>query len=234
MISLYDIIIIIIVIVIILAIVVINVKNDLNNKLSNIEVKIPEIEIPQQNIIVNVQKKCDSDKYDVFFHKDKEIIQSQKVTISPINNIETFNPNVKAPIEIIPNKNKTENTTVDHVKTPDEGNVVDYNNYICMKKQEYNKLKESDKIKLQNEQTIQSIIKNDNNYHDEDEYDTLEYFIKHRQFIPSSFEDGVTRGGNIGEYDGYGGLDDIGKIKLGKNNYKYPKPNNYLFAREEK
>ena len=49
-------------------------------------------------------------------------------------------------------------------------------------------------------------------------------------FIPSSFEDGVTRGGNIGEYGSYGGLDDIGKIVLGKGNFNYAKPMNYLFA----
>ena len=46
----------------------------------------------------------------------------------------------------------------------------------------------------------------------------------------SGREDGVTRGANIGDYNRYGGLDDIGKIVLGEDKFNYAKPSNYLFS----
>ena len=43
-----------------------NIKKMLNDKLSHIEIKIPEQ--PHPNIIVKIQRKCDSDIYDVIPH----------------------------------------------------------------------------------------------------------------------------------------------------------------------
>jgi hypothetical protein len=88
-------------------------------------------------------------------------------------------------------------------------------------------------IKKYNDAMTKLLLQNDN-YDEDEEYDSMEYFLKLRQFIPLSFEDGVTRGSNIGDYDEFAHLDEIGKIKLGKNSYKYPKPTNYLFPNNER
>ena len=87
----------------------------------------------------------------------------------------------------------------------------------------------SKEIKAFNLKKIRDIL-NKEPYDDDEDYDTLEYFLKKRQFIPSSFEDGVTKGGNIAEYGRYAGLDDIGKIQLSNGTLKFAKPENYIFS----
>jgi hypothetical protein len=83
-----------------------------------------------------------------------------------------------------------------------------------------------------NDKKVNNIMEKEQYYKDED-YDNLNYFIKNRKIIPTSFEDGVTRGGNIDSYRNYGGLNDIGKIKLDNKKIIYAKPTNYLFNGSE-
>jgi hypothetical protein len=333
MINKYDIIVIALIIIIVAIIVVINVKKTLNDKLTNVEVKIPEIEIPKSNIVVKVQKECGSDQYDVHVQKednfkeptqkvglspstqfvkniktvenfrsvgdsqdnqqqnkdlfkdpesmqydptknlfsDKELSEDEKEHLKYKNDLQRIQPNTvlfkgrtmpktiqeddvseeEEAVEIIPQYKTMFPTTDRNVEFPDEDQIVDYGKYVCMAKPQFEKLNyhcDPNQIKRHNTEVVQSIIEHDKKYDksemdkmnpvddanrkwdEDDHYDYLEYFLKHRQFIPSSFEDGVTRGSNVADYDGFAGLNDIGKIKLGRTKYKYPKPNNYLFS----
>lgn len=222
----YDIIVLTIIIIIIAIIIVINVKKSLNNKLSNIEIKIPEIEIPQQNIVVKIQRKCDSDKYDVHIEKnDNIVIPVQKIGLSPINTNENFDGNIKQEnpssevIQKISDYDNTYPNTEKYVRYPDQNNILTDEGKTY-----------AEKMKLANNAKVQSIIQNDEKDDDQEEYDTLGYVLSTRRFIPTSFDDGVTKGYNIGDYWDYGTMNDIGKILLGKDTFKYAKPNNYIFS----
>src|SRR5689334_21741502 len=124
MINKYDILIILIIAIIIAVIVAINVKKTLNDKLSNIEVKIPQIEIPQPNIIVKVQKKCDSEEFDVHIDKEDTKTKKQIVGLSPISHMKEINTNAESEIE------KFETIKGE---TPNEDR-------ICLTRAEYDKL----------------------------------------------------------------------------------------------
>jgi hypothetical protein len=362
MLNSYDIIILTLIIIIIGIIIVINVKKSLNNKLSNVEVKIPQINQP--NVIVKIQKECDSDKFDVFIEKENDK-KEKKTSIkleSKINQeekkIEHFNnksneedtedtedtaanddventedtedidanedtedadanddtqdaedtesmedkdakekkrnedvkikkiitdikgdseSKLKAELEKITktgekgkkgtkrkkkidieegevgrelNKKYWQHlnmykdaypNTFKFVKFPDADKTLDYDEHVCPIKKnmkyQLNKTKTSPwpsctdpkQIKAYNLKKVKDILDKEP-YDDDEEYDTLQYFLKMRQFVPTSFEDGVTRGGNIGEYGNYGGLDDIGKILIGKDNFDFAKPKNYMFS----
>ncbi len=338
MLNSYDIIILTLIIIIIGIIIVINVKKSLNNKLSNVEIKIPEIQIPQQDIIVKVQKECSSDKFDVFVHSEDKInFKSQNIKLTPISinpekKIEKFSTTSKSPSqdqpitqtktsgeedigeedsgeedsgeedsgeedsgeedskdnkknsfqkEIDSSKQKSESeteikkqtkkskkkkrdiegeevnvkslqhmnlykdaypSTFKFIKFPDNEKMLDYDNYDCQKKREIRN--EANKkitspfpayscadpkaIKAYNFKQVKDILKNEP-YDDDEEYDSLAYFLKNRQFIPAAFSDGVTVGSNVDAYGSYGGLDDIGKIALGKSSFNYTKPKNYMF-----
>lgn len=269
----YDIAVIILIIVIISIIIIINVKKVLNDKLTNVEIKVPEIEIPQSNIIVKVQKKCDVDEYDVHVHQNDNLTfpakkiglhskiegfeDTKKDTVLfagetlPIVNQETYViqqyknlfPSDENNI-VYPDFDQIVNNTNNNSK-----NVIDKGNYVCVEKSYFNKLNgifDPKETKNHNTETVQNLIKNDfkNNPNDisninaeleindkwdpNEEMNYMQYFMKQRRFVQSSFEDGVTKGGNIADYNEYGGLNDIGKIQLGKHG-ALPKGTNYIF-----
>jgi hypothetical protein len=217
MINKYDIMVISMITIIITIIFVINIKKILNDKLSNIEVKIPQIEIPQPNIIIKVQRKCDSEEFDVHIDKDNTKIKKQVVGLSPISHKQTA--------EI-----HSESEQMEKFETV-KGETINQNHIdqdrICITRAEYEKLHsniDANSMKKYNENVVKKIIENDN--HDTD---PTKYFLEHRQIINTSFDDAVTKGANIGEYDSFANLSDIGKINLGPTGYKYPKPNHFIF-----
>lgn len=82
-----------------------------------------------------------------------------------------------------------------------------------------------------NLKTFREIINKDKPYiNTTEDYDTLQYALKTLQFAPASFEDGTTKAGNIEEYEKYTDFDNIGKLLLGPDNFKYAKASNYLFS----
>ena len=214
MINKYDIIVISVITIIIAIIVVINVKKTLNDKLSNIEVKIPQIEIPQPNIIVKVQRKCDSEQFDV--HVDKEDVKTKKqvVGLSPISHKQIINTHPES--ESIENFETVKGETIDQDR-------------ICITRAEYDNLHaniNTQSMRNHNKGVVKQIIEDDGY-----DQDPTKYFLENRQIIHTSFNDAVTKGANIGEYDSFASLCEIGKIKLGPSGYKYPKPNHFIFEK---
>lgn len=214
MINKYDIIVIAMITIIIAIIVVINVKKTLNDKLSNIEVKIPQIEIPQPNIIVKVQRKCDSEQFDVHIDKEDAKTKKQVVGLSPISHKQMIN-------------SQPESESIENFETV-KGETIDQDQ-ICMTRAEYNNLHDNintQSMRKHNESVVKQIID------DDFDADPTKYFLENRQIIHTSFNDAVTKGANIGEYDSFASLCEIGKIKLGPTGYKYPKPNHFVFEKE--
>jgi hypothetical protein len=154
-----DIIIIILIVVVVAVAVVINVKKTLNEKLSNVEIKIPGIEIPQPQVTVKVQRECDSDEFQVHVDKKSDPTSKQVVGLSPIDTKEPF----------------------EQIKREDHNEQ-----HVCISRKEYEKLKQGNDVF-------------------------------------------TAEAGNVENYQNYGTLDDIGKIKLGKEN-RFAKPKNYLFG----
>lgn len=74
-----------IIIIIIVLIIVVNINSVISNKLSNVAVNIPPINIPSPHVTVKVQKKCDSDDYNVFVDTQNSGQPMQKVMLSPSN-----------------------------------------------------------------------------------------------------------------------------------------------------
>jgi len=316
----YDIVVIILIVIIITVIFLINIKKMLNDKLTNIEIKLPEIDVKQPNITVNVQRECSSDKYDVYFNNDAkkepkllpksentEHFEQTPITTFPKTSQENYSKTSQENYLKVYQENYSKTSQENYLKASQEDfqenfpkvfqedyylfyelnipktdsenaqndyqnnakndyqkkiiniqqnnlnreplihpqsapnivsypdNTSNYNDFICMKKEEFDKINipasykiyDPNEIKNHNKRIVKLILENDN-YDQDDEYDSLEYFLKNRQFIPTSFEDGATKGYNIGEYNDYGGLNDIGKIKLGKTLYKNPKPSNFI------
>lgn len=85
----FDICIIITAVVIIAIILIININNILEKKMSNVAVNIPPITIPNPQVIVKIQKTCNSENYDVFIDSDNKGQPSQVVSLSPIEHFET-------------------------------------------------------------------------------------------------------------------------------------------------
>ena len=215
MINKYDIIVIAMITIIIAIIVVINVKKTLNDKLSNIEVKIPQIEIPQPNIIVKVQRKCDSEHFDVHIDKEDTKTKKQIVGLSPISHKQIVNSQ--------PEAESIEKFETVKGETSNEDR-------ICMTRAEYDKLHanvDMDSMRQHNESVVKQIIEDDDS-----DKDPTKHFLESRQIIHTSFNDAVTKGANIGDYDSFASLCEIGKIKLGPPGYKYPKPNHFVFKKE--
>lgn len=263
MLNSYDILIITLIVIIIGIIIVINVKKSLNKNLSQVQVKIPDIKIPPSNIIVNVQKQCNSENFDVFVENNKEQkyssdmgflvknnkknegfdntqseiqneneIQNESQNESP-NGYKISDEEQRKKMQIYNDYNNEEKTTSKNVKYPNLDDVIDYDNYVCIDKKIF--LENSEKfenIKKINKKKTQEIIDREP-YDDDIKYDSLNFYLKNKRVVPTSFEDGVTRGANIDQYGNYGSLNDIGKIKLNNNNFNFAKPSNYLFFGKE-
>ena len=212
MVNKYDIIVIMLVITLSTIIIM---KKILNDKLTNIEIKIPEIEIPQPNIIVKVQRECNSDKFDVHVQKENDIKVPKKIVglspsdknITQVRNIEEFD-------NLIPYVEKNNVDTFFGKNFPDVSNTIKFN----VDPVNNNLWTDSNEMKKYNDDTIRAIIEADSNY------------MENRKLIPPSLDNQIIRGGNIQQYNKYSGLDEIGKPLVNKNKFIYPKPTNYLFT----
>lgn len=214
MLNSYDILTITLVTMIIGIIIVINVKNSLNNKLSHVQVKIPDITVPSPKITVTVQKQCNKPDYDVFIDNGGTKKYSPNVGSIEKKHVENFESVSEESID----------------KTNNKENIVDYGDYLCVNKKFF--LNNSHgSIKFLNDKHINDIVEND--HCSEENYCNLDYYIKNKKIMGTSFEDGTTRGSNIDKYGNYGGLNDIGKINLSNNNIPYTKPSNYIFSKSE-
>ena len=216
--------------IIIAIIVVINIRKILNDKLSNIEVKIPQIEIPQPNIIVKVQRKCDSEEFDVHIDKKDTKTKKQIVGLSSISHKQVINSQSES--ESIENFETVKgeigrvapSLVYGQVALPSSATIDQ--DRICITRAEYDNLHaniNTQSMRNHNQDIVKQIIEND------DDQDPTKYFLENRQIIHTSFNDAVTKGANIGDYDSFANLSEIGKIKLGPPGYKYPKPNHYIF-----
>lgn len=118
MMNTFDIIIFGTIIVVIIILVVVNINNTLDNKLSNISVNIPPINIPEPQIVVKVQKSCSSPDYDVYVQKEGGSTESQKVSLSPLtNDKEHFETNSSNPNNV-PTVFQTASTMVNPTTQP--------------------------------------------------------------------------------------------------------------------
>lgn len=134
-----DLIIFLIVIVIITVIIVLNINRILDNKLNNVAVNIPPINIPSPQITVKIQKSCgDNDNFSVFVDKNNPGQTQQTVTLSPSQNEHFGN---------LPNVNLSD---VSNIKTNLENNFKDVLNTT-------NKI--NDKINDTIKNTIDTVLK---------------------------------------------------------------------------
>jgi len=180
------------------------------------------------------------DEYFLTYRPSSLISESKKSKKKKID-IEEGEVNVKV-LQHMNLYKDTPPSTFKFVKFPDNEKLLNYDKHSCQKKQEIKDNANNRKtspfpaysgvdpkaIKAFNYKQVKEILDNEP-YDDNEEYDSLAYFLKNRQFIPAAFEDNVTRGYNIDQYGSYGGLDDIGKIALGKGSFNYAKPKNYMF-----
>lgn len=108
--STFDVILLTIIILIIVVLFTINISSVIDNKLSNVEINLPPINIPDPQITVKIQKSCGSENYDVYIDKPNNTLYQNTVSLSPINTKEHFESDntpsstVKNP-EISPIKN---------------------------------------------------------------------------------------------------------------------------------
>lgn len=118
--------------------------------------------------------------------------------------------------------------TVKQVEYPDSDDMIEYGDYQCYRKptqtqQIIHPLDVKKEIKTYYEHHMQK----DASINDE-EWDPNKYYKRYQHHVNTYLEDPKTRGYNVTYYDQYGGLSNIGRIKLDKPDGR-PKPVGYLF-----
>jgi hypothetical protein len=118
--------------------------------------------------------------------------------------------------------------TVKHVEYPDSDDMIEYGDYQCYRKptqtqQSIHPLDAKKEVKIYYEHHMQK----DASINDDD-WDPNKYYKQYQHYVNTYMEDPKTRGYNVTEYDQYGGLSNIGRIKLDKPDGR-PKPVGYLF-----
>jgi len=244
----FDIIILITVILIIMILFTININSVLDGKLSNVEINIPPINIPDPQITVKIQRECGSENFDVYVDKPNNKTQHTVVSLSPIGEREHFgSEKVKSEItsEIIQKfssevKLQKESS---QEEIPKQEKHVKFAENISQKIHSENAKTCNKSLNDQRKNAYQYLITNNSQadtlpicgsaeYHDiisgDSDDDLSEYHRQYEHYIKSYLEDPIMRGYNIGEYNVNASLDQIGNIKLTKD-YKNPKPSGYIF-----
>jgi hypothetical protein len=238
--STFDIIIITIIILIIVVLFTINISSVIDDKLSNVEINIPPINIPDPQITVKIQKSCGSENYDVYIDKPNSTIHQNTVALSPVNTNEHFESGtvVVENSTTLPNKNiklqKEESMSEKKHVHDDKDNV-----FLTCKKLENGEYRcvNASKMKydVKHEDTCHNkslLEQKRNEYYDiingDNDSDPTDYHRQYEYHVKSYLEDPIMRGYNINEYNHNASLDQIGKIKLSKD-YKNPKPSGYIF-----
>jgi len=243
----FDIIILITVILIIMILFTVNINSVLDNKLSNVEINIPPINIPDPQITVKIQRECGSENFDVYVDKPNNKTQHTVVSLSPLGEKEHFGSE-EAKSEIIPKINsevKLQKASYPkqekHVKFSEEQpnfaenipqKIHSESAKTCNKSLNDQRKNAYQYLITSNSQADTLPICGSAEYHDiisgDSDDDLSEYHRQYEHYIKSYLEDPIMRGYNIGEYNVNAGLDQIGNIKLTKD-YKNPKPSGYIF-----
>ena len=169
--STFDIIIITIILLIIVVLFTINISSVIDNKLSNVEINLPPINIPDPQITVKIQKTYGSENYDVYIDKPNSTINQNTVSLSPIDTKEHFEQNM----ETIPIKNiklqKQESLSEEKISA--ENKISDVNNAV--KSEESIKLigKESEKIISKESQEKQIHFSDEEDYRCSNDKDSV-------------------------------------------------------------
>ncbi|ATZ80699.1 hypothetical protein BMW23_0653 [Bodo saltans virus] len=221
-----DIIIITIIAILIAIAIIINVRKMLNDKLSHVEIKVPEIEIPQSNIVVKVQRECGSDNFDV--HIEKEQIKSNPQVAKLANNNYTREENIEG-FETTPESPHIyeESKSESEQKHNKSKNIA----FTCIPTEDvFSGNYDPRNVKKYNIDIVNKIIENDKKYeNDMENYKSIQYLINMNRYVSVSYDNDIVKGGNIVDYEGSAGANDLGIINI-NNNEKYPKPNHYTFS----
>jgi hypothetical protein len=107
--KLLDIVVLMLISIIVIAIITLNFNTSLDNKISNMSVNIPPINIPETDITVKIQKECNNNDYDVFIEKKNN---------STLNIVPELNKNTYVNTNIEPfgqvNNNNNNNNNKEH------------------------------------------------------------------------------------------------------------------------
>ena len=147
-------------------------------------------------------------------------------------NEEYFNNTNEEQIQIIPDFSELSQTNAQHVKFPNDEHIIDYGNYVCMKRSEYDKMHSNkiiNDVAQYNKKQVDKVIDNDK-YNNDDNYDTDDYVSENSKMMSPSYENEFIKGANIESYYSYGKINDIGQFNVTNMPFKYPKPANFLFA----
>jgi len=295
----FDIFVLIAVVIIIVVIVLINMNSILDKRLSNVAVNIPPINIPNPQVIVKVQKSCDSNEYDVFVDNENIGQTKQTVSLTPKTDIEHFmtkeqmmnsfqetKNTVTDVAKVATTKGKqfidlhkkskqeqqekhkrvqthkpvrqtisppetNDNTPISHIKFPDDDQLVEYGDYMCVQKNSPEGKKRLAEQKICENQSLidkkndayKYMIKNEcgannhtfpncgikekNNINGSD-IEPLEHYRKYQHFIKAYLDDPVMRSYNIDQYQEVSPLFTTGKIPL-NDGVPNPKPMGHIF-----
>lgn len=255
-----DIIMVTLLIIVISVVIGLNIVSVVDKKLSDVQINIPPF--PKPNVIVNINKK-DVDNFDVSVSQNTNPKIETKINNQLDNNTakEQFNSDTTNQV--------TNNTTKEHfnsdigyqpanfnkviitnvkknnkLENPDEDDVVNYENYVCYKKNNQinepnqipasiNESFRSNKYKNQSlnglDETKKKNLRSSDTYNqlNWDEIDPAEYYRRFRTH-QLNLDDPKLKGYNIGNFSSSAGINQIGKIEL-DTKFRYPKPNNYSF-----
>lgn len=223
------------------------IDND-NNGSAEQTVSLSPVEhfVTKEQIInkLDVAKSAVANVVDALPDKGKQILPI-KVNTKPETKIDSE-------VKSINNFKDDENTSKTHIKFPDDDQVVEYGDYMCVHKNVQNatkKLAEQQKscgnqslIDKKNDayrHMIQnSADKNDHIFPDCEikeknningsEIEPLEHYRKYQHFVKAYLEDPIMRSHNIDQYQEVSPLFNSGKIPL-TDGFKNPKPMGYIF-----
>lgn len=224
-----DNIIILLFILVLVTVVGISIVSIIDRKLSNIEIIIPPLSKDEKprKVIVNSSEN---------FINNTTTTKSETLQESEIKS------NIIDQQDII----KKETESISNLLNPDEANVVEYDKYVCIKKEKMEKKENTKNSEIENKDSVGSIkckneslnnkytygvksldpfpLGNQKSWYD---IDPSQYYRKYKP-IAIPIEDKLIKGYNESSYVKSSGVYDIGKINLNDNKQKYAQPNNYI------
>lgn len=216
-----------------------NIVSVVDKKLGRVEVNVPPINIPSPTLIVNVNKTNGEIETFVEDNKCKMVKQTN------VPKIEGFEGNVVKKDEVKPTEpikinQQTDTGGKSNMLNPDAGDVVDYGNYVCYKKDTLKPNLKPEPVTCKNDYMNEKFkhgpIYTTGNTCAQKSWDDIDPQLFYKTMYkprPAIMEDDVLKGFNINTYDSSTDIHNIGMIDL-KNSNQYPKGNSYIEQQDAK
>lgn len=223
-----------------------NIVSVVDNKISNVSVNVPPIQLP--GIVVKIQRESGDysvyagtlerdEKPDMNIREGFDNIKNDRISIPESDTVKLTKQTIIETPTFVGDRNNTERS----IEYPDHDDIILYNNYICYKKGDEPKNSSNpSNHKSEPKQSVNMDMEIKNNHgeiagcpylHNDNTQEPIDpnvFFSSRMKILKTVMDDPRMRGYNNDSFRRYGDILDIGKISLDNDN-KYPVGVNYAF-----